>query len=351
MPLTKSTNNQLLPILGGNTATTGKLPVNTLLNGVNSSTAAGGLGKISEITNNVSGVTNEIKQVSSEVKKYSRDARSLNKDSVLNSKKLSSDIEKKAGELSGLKSIEGNRIAMEAELKRQQKLIEDYKKEMVAKDDIEMKVKELTNSDQLKNLETKSNDKVKDFNKYKRKYSEVQDIRNLPKHATNPMTALPWRERIVPGFTFQTFSQIKNWIELSPQAYYKLNGYFTAGAAYVYRFSIDVNKISFNDFGALTGGRFFITYGSVKGFSLRGELSYVNWNPQSLYLDKEIEKQQFTSAIGILKSFTFTEKVKGNMQALYHYSWKSPDPYISAFEIRFGMDFSFKKKKFTHRKI
>jgi hypothetical protein len=52
---------------------------------------------------------------------------------------------------------------------------------------------------------------MRDLNKYKRKFSDVQDLRDLPKRAPNPMKGLGWRERLVPGLTLQTIVKTKTW--------------------------------------------------------------------------------------------------------------------------------------------
>lgn len=304
------------------------------------------LSAISDNVGKIKAVGNDVKEFSTQAKEYSAQMKTINNDSLLDSEKIGKEIEKQAGSIAGLLSIEGNKAAMVTEIKRQQALIDQYKKEMAAKEEMEAKVKELAN-DQIATYKDKVDAPMNDLKKYKRKYSEVQDIRYLPKHPTNPMKGLSWRERVVPGFTFQTFSFQKSWLEFSPQVYYKMNARLSIGTGWIYRFSMDPGNVRFDDFGNLYGLKIFAHYGSFKGFFLRGELSNVNWKPWIANVDKNSRMNLLTSAIGLGKAFSFTNMLKGNMQALYHYTWKSPDPYPSAFEVRFGFDFSLQKKKET----
>jgi uncharacterized coiled-coil DUF342 family protein len=300
-----------------------------------------------DITNGINEatkVTKEIGEVSKQANQYTKEAKAVKEEGLENAKKIPELIEKQADNITEIKSLEREKAAMEKEMKMQKELIEKYKNEQAIKEDMEKKVKEMAN-DKITEFQAKVDAPMKDLKKYQRKFSDVQDMRNLPKRASNPMKGLSWRERVVPGFSLQTILKTKTWLEINPQVYYKLNGSWSAGAGWVYRFSMDAGKLAFDDFGNLNGQIIFLQYHSFKGFFLRAEAEHVRWKPWAPQPDKDFKMDLYAAAIGIGKSFSFSEKLKGNVQTLYHYTWQSPDPYQSAIEIRFGLDFSLKPKK------
>ncbi len=295
--------------------------------------------------NEATKVTKEIGEVSKQANQYTKEVKAIKEEGLDNAKKIPELIEKQAGQHIGeIKMLEGQKAAMEKEMKMQKELVEKYMNEKAIKEEMEKKVKEMAN-DKITEFQAKVDAPMKDLKKYKRKFSDVQDLRNLPKRAPNPMKGLSWRERVVPGFSLQTILKNKTWLEINPQVYYKLNGSWSVGAGWVYRFSMDAGKFTFDDFGNLNGQTIFLQYHAFKGFFLRTELEHIRWKPWTVTTDQDLNRSIYAAAIGIGKSFSFSEKLKGNIQTLYHYTWQSQDPYPSTVEIRFGLDFSLKPKK------
>jgi hypothetical protein len=226
-----------------------------------------------------------------------------------------------------------------------QKLIEQYKEEKRIKQELEEKSRELANDVVVQN-QGKVDESMKKIGKYKHKFSEVQDMRNLPKRAPNPMKDLGWRQRLIPGFTFQTLNSTQVWLEFDPQLYYRLNGNWSVGAGGMYRFSMISEKITFDNFGSMYGAKLFTQYHAFKGFFLRSEVQYVTWKPWSLHpTDPDYRDKTYVAAVGIGKSYTLAKKIKGSAQTLYHFHWHGMDPYKPKILIRLGFDFSLAKKE------
>jgi hypothetical protein len=307
-------------------------------------TAIGGLPSFSTEIGQVADVTKQIGDVGKQTSELTSEVNNIKENGLENSKKIPELLEEQSKNVKELRELEREKAAFEKEMKMQKELIEKYKNEQAIKEDMEEKVKEMAN-DKITEYQAKVDAPIRDLNKYKRKFSDVQDLRNLPKRAPNPLKGLDWRERLVPGFTLQTIVKTKTWLEFAPQFYYKLNGSWSVGAGWVYRFSMDANKLTFDDFGNLNGQTIFLQYHAFKGIFLRAEGEHSIWKGWAPIADRDENRSRFTTALGVGKSFSFSEKLKGNIQTLYHYTWQSPDPYPSLIEIRFGLDFSIKKKK------
>ncbi len=299
---------------------------------------------INQHTEKVIAVTNETKELVDKHQQIGTNVEEISKTGLNQAEKLPELIEKEGKNFSEVQQLERQKAEAEKQLKLEKELLEKYKNEQAIKAEIEEKVKEMATSS-MEILQEKSSAKLREMNKIKRKFSEVPDIRYLPKRAPNTMKGLPWRERVLIGFTLQTILRTKTWIEIAPQVSYKLNGKWTVGAGWVYRFSMDASKLAFNDFGILNGQTLFTQYHAFKGFFLRAELEHAQWKPWSIMIQESKRTDVLLGAVGIGKAFNFSERVKGNVLTLYHYAWQSPDPYQSVIEIRFGFDFSLKPKK------
>lgn len=304
-------------------------------------------GEVQNITQQAQQITTVTKEAGELVNKKGQlgeEVKEIKENGWANAEKMPELMEKEGKNISELQQLERQKAEAEKQLKLEKELLEQYKNEQAIKAEMEAKVKEMATG-KMEMLQEKSAVKIKDLKKIKRKFSDVPDIRNLPKRAPNPMKGLHWRERVVPGFTVQTILQTKTWVEIAPQVSYKLNGSWTVGAGWVYRFSMDAGKFTFDDFGVLNGQTLFMQYHAFKGFFLRAELEHAQWIPWSVSGVENKSKDVWIGAAGLGKSFHFSERVKGNVQTLYHYAWQSPDPYRSMIELRFGFDFSLKPRK------
>lgn len=298
------------------------------------------------LTDKTSGLTDIAKNAADVAKKadeYKTDIGKVQEEGLLRSEKLDEVAESQALRIDELKAFKEQKAV--EELEAYKKLIEQYKNEKRIEEEMKAKVKELANDVIVQNS-GKVNDTMKKISRYKRKFSDVPDIRNLPRRAPNPLKGQSWRERVIPGIALQTLNNKKVWLELDPQVYYKLNGNWSAGIGGMYRFSMNPDKITFDDFGSMYGGKSFIQYNAFKAFFLRTEVQLVEWKPwrwtisDPRYIDKT-----YVGAIGLGKSYMVAKRVKGNAQTLYHWHWKGLDPYAPKIMIRLAFDFSLEKRK------
>lgn len=260
-------------------------------------------------------------------------------------KNLDDLAEKQLAEIEEVKAVQSaaeQGIAKEEEYK---KLVAQYKDEKKIK--AELKAKSV---DQATEIVTKYQGKVdasmSRISKLSKRFPQVTDMRYLPKHAPNPLKGVGWRERLVPGFTFQTMTSTATWAEIDPQVYYRINHKWSAGLGGMYRFSVNVKRATVSDLDNLKGGKVFLQYHAFKGFYLRAEGQFVKWKPWDMkFIDPNFTDQTYVAAAGIGKGFQITKKIKGSSQALYHFHWNGADPYRPKVMIRVGIDISMKKRE------
>jgi hypothetical protein len=186
--------------------------------------------------------------------------------------------------------------------------------------------------------------------KYKQKYSEVQSLKDLPKKIPNAMKGKPLRERIVPGITLQ-FQQKNDWLlDVNGSVGYRFSGRITAGLGWNQRWAYDNNRRYFNADGRIYGPRSYGEFKLKKGFSVRGEVEFMNTYvpPKFRPVTADLGEREWVPGIftGLKKDYKFLKKVRGNVQILY--SLYNPDyksPYVDRLNMRIGFEFPQKKRK------
>lgn len=297
--------------------------------------------KVREQIGEIGSTAKDAGAVLKESESYAKEVSKIQEEGIGRSEKLDEIAAQQVQKVDGISTLQEQQMQMD----QYKELIEQYKKEKAIEEEMMEKSKEIANDVILQN-QAKVDGSVKKMSKVKRKYSDIPDIRNLSKRPPNPMKGLSWRKRVVPGFTLQTLSGEQVWLQLDPQVHYKLNGNLSVGAGMMYRFALDPGKISFSDFGALSGFKAFAQYHAFKGFHIRAEGQQLNWKPWFPFnLDPERRDDVMVAALGIVKSYNITKMIKGNMQALYHLHWGASDPYKPKVMVRLGFDFSLEKKE------
>jgi hypothetical protein len=296
-------------------------------------------------TSDYSGVAKDATEVVEQTKEYTNEIKTIKEEGLDKSDKLDELAESQISKVNEISAIQQQEGAALGQMNEYKDIIEQYKQEKAIKEELEKKAKDVATDIVMAN-QPKVDATMKKINKYKRKFSQVHDVRNLPKRAPNPMKDLPVRERILPGFSLYTFSAAKQWLQLDPQGYYRITGNWSVGLGGVYRFSIKPQNFSFRDFGSVYGGKIFTEYNVFKGFNVHIEGQRLRWKPWYLQATEPNRIDNVTVlAAGISKSYNVTPKVKGYAQALYHYSYGETDPYNTRIIVRVGFDFSLKKKE------
>jgi hypothetical protein len=304
--------------------------------------------EVGDVKNKIGEVTGTLKQAGGVVKEgeeYVKEVKTIQEEGLGRSEKIPELAEKQLLKIDEVAAVQQQQAASVEQMEAYKKALEQYKNEKAIEADLEKRSKELANDVIAKN-QGKVDSYMNKISRTKRRFSQVHDVRYLPKRPPNPMKGLSWRERLVPGFAMYTFSTNRLWLQVDPQLYYKLNGNLMLGAGAMYRLSMNPGKITFHDFNSMNGYKIFSQHNVFKGFALRAELQREFWKPWYLQTKDPNHVDRVTvGMIGISKSYNLNKRIRGNAQTLYHYTWGASDPYKPKIVLRIGFDFSLKKKE------
>lgn len=188
------------------------------------------------------------------------------------------------------------------------------------------------------------------LSKLKQKHSNVQSIKDLPKKAPNPMKEKYFVERLVPGIAFQ-FLLRNEWLaDFNPYVGYRLNGRITAGMGWNQRWGF-TKENGFNHNAKIYGPRVYGECMVLKGVSVRLELEtmYTRTPPILKQLPNYDEShREWVPGIfaGMKKDYKIAKRLKGTIIVLYNlYNPDYKSPYGDRLMSRFGLEYSFKKKR------
>ena len=261
-------------------------------------------------------------------------------------KDLPQTVEEQARNLEQVQALEENAKAFDA-LKQEQEhykqQLEQYQDEEYLKEEIKNKAK-LVATDHFAAHQDKIQSAQEQLAKYKKKYSSVQSIKDLPKIPPNRMKGKSFIERLSPGFTLQIQRSEQTEMDITPQLGYKISGRWVAGAGFGYRVKFNSKNSTFDDSHPVYGFRHFQHFTVYKGFFLA---AYYDLLRHDLAVAKNEMESQWTHnyMAGIGKEYNITNKLRGNLQVLYQLFQSADGPYPNKWNIRFGFHFNLKKGK------
>lgn len=253
---------------------------------------------------------------------------------------LASDLKNNAGQ--NIESAIGEIDAV-GEIKKQTEALDDIK----PPDQDEIKEQAIeTTVDHFAGNNEQLNQAMQEVSKYKQKYSDVKSLKDLPKKVPNPMKEKTFVERLVPGMTFQILKKDNFLLDVAPYLGYRFTGRLTIGAGWNQRISFNSEKTSTQT--NVYGPRVYGDYNVFKGFSGRLELETMNaFVPQDLKITDNGQREWVPAILlGIKQQYTIYKTLKGT--ALVLYNFYNPDyksPYGDRLNVRFGLEYAFKKKK------
>jgi hypothetical protein len=304
------------------------------------------VGQVTKQAGNVSTVTGELNNVEKQASSYTGELNQIKQEGLEKSEKLPEMTEHeltKIDEINALKGTEMNAVQKQEEYKN---LIEQYKNEQAIRAELEEKMKHVANDvlDRYQGVIAKDMKKLS----LKKRISQWSDLKSVFGNKANSMKAASWRERIVPGIVCQTLSgHSMTWVQTDPQVTYKLNTNWGVGVGGMYRFSVKSDLSRVGNSGSMQGGNFFIQRFMWNGIFVRAEAQYFSWKPiWNIHpTDPPVFNRVCVVEAGVGKSYMISKKLRGNTQALYHWTYKGADPYVSKIVIRFGLNFSLVKQQ------
>lgn len=300
----------------------GELPALDELNGIQKQ-----FGKVGEVTGQVESYTEDLKNISS--------------GNLGEVKQVPEKLESKAVKM-------GNAYI----LSEKSQELDGYKEMITAGGDKEaLKQQALQQAPKLaknhfKGQEAALQEAINKVNSYKKKYTELTDLENIPKQKPNAMKEKPLIERLVPGMTFQIQKSQNVWLDYNPSLSYLISGRLVAGLGWNERIGI-TNHFGFTSTDRIYGPRTFLEVKIKKGFSVRADVEKMyTFVPPNVFSSTDFGSNQWVGSafIGIKKEYDFMKSVNGNFQFLYNfYDDQDNSPYTSRFNVRFGFEFPMKR--------
>lgn len=302
----------------------GELPAVDELNGIQEE-----FGKVGEVT--------------SQAGSYSEDLKNISSGNLEEVKQVPEKMESEAVKMSNADM-----------LSEKSQELDGYKQMIAAGGDKEaLKQQALQQAPKLaknhfKGQEAALQEAINKVNSYKKKYTELIDLENIPKRKPNAMKDKPLIERLVPGMTFQIQKSESVWLDYNPSLSYLISGRFVAGLGWNERIGI-TNHFGFTSTDRIYGPRTFLEVKIKKGFSVRADVEKMyTFVPPNIFSPTDLGGNRWVGSafIGMKKQYDFMKSVKGNFQFLYNcYDDHDNSPYTSRFNVRFGFEFPMKKKE------
>lgn len=312
-----------------------------------------------DITKEVSGIKGKISNAEGALEKidnYSKEIKEVKENGLGEADELKKEAEKRAQEELLKQDAMTDLAAANKDVVKSRNILEQYQDMLVsmkdkdkAMDAAKDMMRDQNMADPFINKQQNLKAGIEQLDKLKKKYGTIADSRYLPKRAPNPMKGKPFRERIVPGVSFQVFTGDRTAIDFQPYVAYKLTGRFRPGIGASYRAAFQFKKPFaqydevygyrvFNDF-RLYGTFFLHTEGEWLHFSSSAKLRY------RFPADKDFGDWQFKCNAGLFRTYTINKRLTGQFQVLYNVADLTRFPQNKNTSMRFGLEYKFMPRK------
>lgn len=307
------------------------------------SSQLGEVGKVSGIPQ-IETPLGDVSQITGEVKGLGDDVKAITQGGNLNDvKNIDKTLENQAGKIEGIQELQKQSAAAEG---LEGKITEANNPDALKQQAQAMVKKEAINHFAGKEEQLKAAmDKVAT---YKRKYSSVQSIKDLPKRPPNAMKGKPFIERFVPGLYLQL--QNKNgWLfDINPYGSYKLSGKFTTGIGWNQRFVYNRKSALWISKSRIFGPRAFVDFHLGKGFNVHVEEEVMNTFVPSTLQNYDNGKREWvwSTMLGLKKQYKIYRNLNGTV--LIQYNLFNPHfkaPYLDRLNSRMGFEYVLKKRQ------
>ncbi|MBL7877995.1 MAG: hypothetical protein JNL53_20180 [Cyclobacteriaceae bacterium] len=185
----------------------------------------------------------------------------------------------------------------------------------------------------------------------KKKYKDADGVIDLLTKRQRPLENKPFIERVVPGISLQLAS--KNdvwWFDFNPYAGYQISGRLLTGLGWNERVAVNFKEKSYVQQDRIYGPRVYAEFKLKEGFFVKAESEWMNTFSTTVFPAFPQEETGrlwvWSSFAGIKNTFSLSKKVRGQVQILYNiYNPEKRSPYTSRLNVRFGVEYSLKKKR------
>lgn len=185
------------------------------------------------------------------------------------------------------------------------------------------------------------------MSKYKQKYSNVQNIKDLTRKPSNEMNDKSFIERLVPGITFQYQFNDNYLLDIYSHVGFRLTTHLTTGLGWNQRLARDKDNNYWNKNASVFGPRAFANYKLGKGFIAHVELETLNTFVSYNRTDPKIGQREWvwSTMTGLKKEYRITKNLKGTILVLYNIiDPRHKSPYNDRLNTRIGFEYRIKKK-------
>lgn len=307
---------------------------------------------IPEELSEVKATASQAAELTDKAKKYLDKAADLKKVDVKEeakkeAKKLPETVEKEIKNLDQVKEITNELPSKNMA----QEHIEDMKSAVPDATNVEGEVRKRTQL-QMKDYFAGKDETVKagitKLEKLQKHYNTVHDMRKLPDRKPNNMKGKPFIERFVPGMLVQVTAMESAWkrIDFSPNANYWFHHKFRAGLGGSYRLSLNTSKFNITGRERVYGFRIYGNYKIHKGFFAHLEGESLRFNkPADFPSSESVRQWNYSMNTGLFKTYKINKFTKGTTVVLYDLLSLDETFNVNRIAVRFGLEFTFKKKK------
>lgn len=293
--------------------------------------------------------TANIGNLTGQAKAYEEDIKNIAGGNVQEVKKLPETIEQQASRIEGMDELQKQSGVIDAD---KAKLAELSDPEKAKEKAIELGKKAAVNHFAGKEQQLKA--AMEKIAKYKKRYSSVSSIKDLPKRPPNPMKGKPFIERLVPGFFLQYQRKDLYLVDLNPYVGYKISGRFTSGLGWNHRYAYDKKARQFNSRSVIFGPRAYVDCKLGKGFIAHVEGESMNtFVPSTLIGNPDTGQREWvwTFMTGIKKEYRIYKNLKGTALIQYNlFNRHYKAPYVDRLNSRIGFEYTLKKKSGRQKK-
>jgi len=155
-------------------------------------------------------------------------------------------------------------------------------------------------------------------------------------------------QRLVPGFTFQSYGSKVFTLDLATQIGYRFSPRFTAGVGATYRTGFDKQFKYFATGLGVYGMRTYFDFAALKGIYVHAEYEYLKVNT-ARFVQPPVKdaNQTFASSsyFGLGKKFNVSRNIKGTVMGLYRVEYEGHLPSMNKVNVRVGFEYVFRKPK------
>lgn len=295
-------------------------------------------------------ITNEVKSVEGELTDYQQQSTELAKDIPTDANALAQEAEQKLAETTAGQAVKSNLSKVTDEQARYELLIKQYQDQKLIEQELKRKLKDVANDHFAKNA-SKVQQAQAELEKSKKALNSVKSFKDVFKKRSTELDGLKFYQRLVPGITWQLYNQEPFMTDLGLQVGYRITPRFTAGIGGVYRAGFSKQFEYFVSSMRIYGLRSYFDFTLRKGILFHAEYERLS-NTNELtplqtppVVNPEVKTRLVHSGyFGLGKRFSISRYLKASTTALYRAEFNGSLPAMSKFQVRFGVEYMFRKR-------